>query len=57
MTILASIKVYEFFDKFFEDNRLHPETRKQLETIEYHLNHNLPIEKKVIISLKTLDSF
>jgi hypothetical protein len=50
MCVLATIKSYEFFDKFFEDNQLHPEIRKQLETIEYHVNHNLPIEKKVTLN-------
>lgn len=45
--ILANIRVHEFFEKNFEEFSLHPETRKNLEIIEYHLNYNLPIEKKV----------
>ena len=47
--ILANIRVHEFFDKNFDEFRLHPETKKNLEIIEYHINYNLPIEKKVNI--------
>jgi hypothetical protein len=49
MLVLASIKTHEFFDKFFEDTQLHPETRKNLEIIEHHVKYNLPIEKRVNI--------
>lgn len=55
--ILANIRVHEFFEKNFEEFRLHPETRKNLEIIEYHLNYNLPIEKKVKIKLNLIFIF
>ncbi len=45
--MLAAIKTHEFFDKFFEETKLHPEIQKNLEIIEYKVKHNLPVEKKV----------
>jgi hypothetical protein len=51
MMILANIRVHEFFDKNFDEFKLHPETRKNLEIIEYHINYNLPIEKNVLFFL------
>jgi len=47
--VLASIKTHEFFDKFFEETKLHPEIQKNLEIIEYNVKHNLPIEKRVFM--------
>jgi hypothetical protein len=47
--LLANIRAHEFFDKNFAEFALHPELKKNLETIEYHLNYNLPIEKRVYI--------
>jgi len=46
-TCLATIRVHEFFDKNFSELALHPEVKKKLEILEYHLNYNLPIDKKV----------
>ena len=45
---MSTIKTNEFFDKFFEETKLHPQIQKNLEIIEYHVKHNLPVEKKVI---------
>ncbi len=47
MIVLASIKTHEFMDKFFEECKLHPEVKKNLEIIEHHVKYNLPIEKRV----------
>jgi hypothetical protein len=46
--IQVTIRTHEFFDKNFEEAQLHPEVRKNLEVIDYHMKYNLPIEKRIL---------
>ena len=45
-----TIKVHEMFSKNFPEFNIHPEVKINLEKLEYHLNYNIPIDKKVFIN-------
>ena len=46
----VTIKVHEMFSKNFPEFNIHPEVKINLEILEYHLNYNIPIDKKVFIN-------
>ena len=44
---LVTIRVHENLAKNFPEFQLHPEVMKKLERLEYCLNYNIPVDKKV----------
>ena len=42
------ITYYEFMHRNLEGCIIHPETIKSIETVHYHVEHNIPIRREVL---------
>jgi hypothetical protein len=49
--ILGMIKYHELRHHLFEEVSLHPEVKKDLEVLHYHVENNFPIEKELLFKL------
>ncbi|CAI2360045.1 unnamed protein product [Moneuplotes crassus] len=48
LCVLGVIKYYQINHNLFEDSRLHPEDQKDLERLHYLVEHNLPVDKRLL---------
>ena len=51
ISVLGVIKYYQIKHSVFEEIHYHPELLKGLETLHYHVEHNIPIEKELVFKL------
>ena len=51
ITVLGVIKYHYIKHSVFDDVHYHPEILKGLETLHYHVEHNIPIEKEMVYKM------
>ena len=51
ISVLGVIKYHQIKHSIFDEVHYHPEVIKGLETLHYHVEHNLPVEKELIFKL------
>ena len=51
ITVLGVIKYHQIKHSVFDDVHYHPEILKGLETLHYHVEHNIPIEKELVYKM------
>jgi len=49
--VLGIIKYHQIKHSVFEEFHFHPETLRGLETLHYHVEHNLPVEKELVFRM------
>jgi hypothetical protein len=51
ISVLGIIKYHQIKHSIFEEVHYHPEVLKGLETLHYHVEHNLPVEKELAFKM------
>lgn len=51
ISVLGVIKYHQIRHSVFDEVHFHPEILKGLETLHYHVEHNIPVEKELVFKL------